>query len=171
MRQRVFGMAVMATISLFLTTALALKKDDKSAADVLGGNEVVDTILKADKVEVYRLKDQFFKEKLAEYEASAGPTELDPKLAKPLAETLVAYDSYEREIAKACEPIFGVRATFIRGAVKTDVLFCFQCQILTVYHQGKRVGGGEFDPVKGKLEKLVKQIFPKDAAIQKLGME
>ena len=156
-------------VVVFANVACGKDQPEKTAADVLGGQEVIETILKADKVEAYRLKDQFFKEKLSEYEASAGPIKLDAKQAQSLSQTVAAYDSYERETPKGCEPVFGVRTTFSRGDQQVDVVYCFECQILAVYHQGKRVGGGQFDPAQRKLEALAKQMFPKDEAIQGLG--
>ncbi|HTN77996.1 MAG TPA: hypothetical protein VL096_22245 [Pirellulaceae bacterium] len=170
MRKISVSLAGIGLLGLALMTALAIANAKRTAADVLGGNDVVATIEKAEKVEIFRLADmQFFQDKPADYKVNGEAVALDPKMASSLATTLVAFDSYEREVAKACEPIFGVKAVFTQGESKVDVVFCFSCEILAVYHQGKHTGDGNFDPANAKLVALVKQLFPKDKAIQAIG--
>ena len=58
--------------------------------------------------------------------------------------------------------------TFEKGADTVDVLFCFQCDILVVYHHDEDVGGEDFDPVRPTLISVMKQTFVDDDVIQGL---
>jgi hypothetical protein len=155
-------------VGLLFLSSLAVAEKKKTAADVLGGDEVVAVILKPDKVLVYRLKDQAHKEKPADYEASSGPSEVDVMTAQDLSAVVAAFDTYERNSAKGCKPIYGLRTTFVRGKDEVDVVYCFACDIITVYLNGKRVGYGEFDPGHKQLVRLAQRMLPKDEEIKKL---
>jgi hypothetical protein len=94
--------------------------------------------------------------------AVPGPT------ASRMAARLLARDTYEFDSPKGCVPTYGVRISFIRGADRTDVFFCFECSILAVLQNDKVVGYGDFDPARAELLKDVQQLFPHDTAIQSL---
>jgi hypothetical protein len=47
-----------------------------------------------------------------------------------------------------------------------DVVFCFHCDILLTYLDGKAVGAASFDNAHDELAKLMKELFPKDKGIQ-----
>jgi hypothetical protein len=49
-----------------------------------------------------------------------------------------------------------------------DVVFCFQCDILSVYQNGVAVASEDFDPIRPALVPLMKKLFPKDGEIQSL---
>jgi hypothetical protein len=158
---------------LVLSAGAALAADkapkERSAADVLGGNDVVATIRSAEKVVVFRLKDATYEETPDKYAVTSGPHKFDAALARKLADTVTAYRNCERDAAPACDPLYGMRTTtFIHDKSKVDVVYCFSCDLLTVYHNGKRVGSGYFEPSRADLVRLAKQLLPKDAAIQKL---
>lgn len=162
--------AVMLACTL-VVGALAIASAEKTAADLLGGREVIETIQKADQVEVFRMTDQYQQRQLSDYKLAGGPAKITPELAKELARIVSAHDSYDRTLAKGCVPIYGVQATFTRGKSQVDVLFCFGCQVLEVFHNGKTVGGGNFDPAMKSLTKLAQAAFPDDKAIQGIGKE
>jgi hypothetical protein len=159
---------VTVSLVLLLVSSLAYAEKKKTAADVLGGDAVVAIIAKPDKVEVYRLKDQTHKEKPSEYESSSGPLDVDVMTAQDLSAVVTAFDTYERNAAKGCKPIYGVRTTFIQGKQQVDVVYCFACDILTVYLNGKAVGHGEFDPGHKQLVRLAQRMLPKYDEIKML---
>ena len=129
-------------------------------------------VAKPKKVTAYRLADNsFYQPMVADYKTTAGPVEVDDDVAIQASKLLLDVDSYLWDAAKGCEPIFGVRLNFVQGDESTDVLFCFECDILTVYHQGKPIGGEDFDKIRPKLVEIVKKIFADDQAIQRLKPE
>jgi hypothetical protein len=85
-----------------------------------------------------------------------------------LRDLLLDEGSYELEMAKGCEPVFGVGVSFMLGEQVVDILFCFECDILAVYQDGKVVGDEDFDPARTRLVRLVKKFFPDDNVIQQL---
>ncbi len=146
----------------------AADKPARTAADVLGGEEVVKAIRAAKKVEVYRLKAQSLQRKPADYAATAGPSAVEAKVAAELAAALTGYESYERDLAVGCEPQFGVRTTHVSGSTTIDIVYCFDCDTLVVYRNGEKVGDGLFTPARKKLVAIAKQMLPKDEVIQGL---
>lgn len=171
MRTIAVGIAALLFLAVLAVALFSLIGGGKSAADVLGGPAIVDTIANAERVEVYRLANgQFYKAKLNEYEIADGPIKLTAEQASQLRSVLTARDSYLYGINKGCSPIFGVRASFIGGDKQlVDVVFCFECMILAVYQNNQRVGDANFDPANDELVALMKQLFPADEAIQSLG--
>lgn len=155
-------------ITVLGSVAAAADKGPSTAEDVLGGREVVQTILEAKKAVVFRLKGETLKSKPAEYEVLTGPLAVDGNTAQQLAQTVTAYRTYEREIALGCEPVFGVRTTFAHEKNRVDVVYCFDCDLLAVYLNDKRVGDGCFAPGRAKLVALTKTLLPKDEVIQGL---
>jgi hypothetical protein len=87
---------------------------------------------------------------------------------KQLAALLLDPRSYVWNEAKGCDPLYGVRLEFKRKDETVDVIFCFECDILTVYHNGVAGSGEDFDPIRPALVPLMKEIFPKDGEIQSL---
>jgi hypothetical protein len=139
---------------------------------VYGSNGAQDVIEAATEVKAYRLvSDSYYRGKVSDYKAVGEPRTVTPEIAKQTAELLLGPKNYSWEIAKGCEPIYGVRLEFVSGGKRTDVLFCFSCDILTGYYQGKVVGSEDFDTMRPQLAALMKQIFPKDKVIQELDKE
>lgn len=134
----------------------------------LGGDAVVKAIRNAKKVSVYRLKGESTKDDPQAYVTTDGPIELDAKQAAALAEIVTSPRTYEFDVAPACEPIFGVRTTFVDGDTTVDIVYCFDCNLLTVYRNGKQVGDAFFAPGRKQLVAVMKELLPKDMAIQRL---
>lgn len=142
---------------------------DENRDSVFGTAGAQAIVAKPEKVRAYRLADNsFFQPMVADYKTVAGPTAVDSAEATETSKLLLDQNSYVKDSAKGCEPIFGVRLEFVQGDNTTDVLFCFECDILTVYHQGKPVGGADFDKIRPKLVGIVQRIFPNDETIQGL---
>ncbi len=139
-----------------------------TAADVLGGEEVVETMRRAESVDVFRLKDRGYSEELEDYEGVEGPLRVERALAQELADIVTAWDSYDRDARVSCAPIYHVRTRFVRGDSQVDVVYCFECCLLTVFHNEELVGGGHFAPVQRQMNRLAKRLLPEDEALQKL---
>ena len=152
---------------LLLFPALGCRAGDLK--DVFGADGAQDVIAKPTKVQAYRLADMsFYKPTVDDYKTTAGPIDVSEALAQQTSKLLLDTDSYLWDIGKGCEPLFGVRLSFTQGEKQTDVFFCFECDILAVYFQGKPVGSEDFDKIRPQLVKIMKQIFPDDAVIQGL---
>ena len=160
------------TCKTVLTIGLLIIAADCHAGDLeklFGKGGARDVIAEPEKVQAYRLAEEsFYQPTVNDYETIAGPVAVKGELAKATSKLLLADDSYLREVGKGCEPIYGVRMEFMQGKKKADVFFCFGCDILTVYFQGKPVGSEDFDKIRPQLVKIAKQIFPGDEAIQGL---
>lgn len=161
-------LGVLTMLFVVATTIQAADKPARTAADVLGGDEIVQAIRNAKEVRVYRLKAQSIQRKPDEYVATAGPVAVDAIVAAQLAKALSAYESYERELAVGCEPQFGVRTTHVAEGATIDVVYCFDCDTLVVYRNGEKVGDALFIPGRKPLVAAVKQMLPKDEVIQGL---
>ncbi|MEE2989884.1 MAG: hypothetical protein VX715_04680 [Planctomycetota bacterium] len=136
---------------------------------VFGNQQVIETVWAASEVHAYRLADaSFYQDDVSSYERSGEAVTLSEADRLQLRDLLLDEESYELEMAKGCEPVFGVGVTFARGEQRVDVLFCFECDILAVYQDGKGVGDEDFDPARTRLVKLVKKFFPADDVIQQL---
>lgn len=158
-----------AIVAVVVLLASAMANDaERTAADVLGGDDIIKVIRDAKKVEVYRLKAQSIQRTPDEYVATAGPLVVDAKVATELAAVLTHFDSYERELAVGCEPQFGMRTTFTSANTKVDVVYCFDCDTLVVYRDGKKAGDALFIPAHKRLVALAKRMLLKDEVIQGL---
>ena len=160
------------TRNSILTCALLTLAAGCSAGDldsVFGTGGAQDVIAAPEKVQAIRLADQsFYQPTVADYKTAAGPIDVDKDIGKQTSKLLLDEKSYLWDVAKGCEPIFGVRLQFTKGEQTADVFFCFECDILTIYFQGKPVGSEDFDPIRPQLVTIVKQLFPEDEAIQGL---
>lgn len=77
--------------------------------------------------------------------------------------------AYLWDVAKACgEPDYGIRFEFQHAGDSVDVLICFKCLMLGIYHNGKAVEFEDFDPIRVELTAIAKELFPDDSAIQSL---
>lgn len=134
-----------------------------------GDKEAQSVVAKPTKVQAYRLADNsFYKPTVQDYKMLAGPVAVDDALAKSVGQLLLDEKSYLWDVGKGCDPIFGVRLEFVQGDKSTDIFFCFECDILQVYVEGKPVSSEDFDDVRPQLVKMMQKIFPKDKAIQGL---
>ena len=101
-------------------------------------------------------------------EPTDGPVVVDAAVADELVSILKDADTYDWEMAKACEFVPGLAVRFIGRASTTDVLFCFQCDELMIFQDGTQVRGEDFVSARGRLIRFFKRVFPDDAEIQSL---
>lgn len=136
---------------------------------VFGSDEAMAIVRSADNVTAYRLPSPSGEhESLADYEMVAGPVEVPSKTIQQLREALLNDAGYEWSAVKTCLPDFGVRLKFARGDDSVDVLLCFKCKMLAVYHNGTEVGGEDFDSIYQQLVAVTKSLFPRDPEIMAL---
>lgn len=133
-------------------------------AEFLGGKNNLEVLQKFDKATAFRIEtgDQ-------ENEKNAkvlSTTTLTKAQSQKLVELLSSDNSYIWDESKKCLPNPGVLIEFEKGAQKISLRFCFECQILILGDTTKK--HVDFDPITQELIKLMKEVFPKDAAIQKL---
>ncbi len=102
---------------------------------------------------------------------SAGPINVPDDEVSKLRAVLLDESTYGWEYAKGCIPDYGVRIQFQHDSDEVDVLLCFECNILLVYHNGKAVGGEDFDDGRPQLVEIAKAVFPDDEVIQSLKPE
>ncbi len=99
---------------------------------------------------------------------SAGPINVPDEEVSKLRAVLLDESTYGWDYAKGCIPDYGVRIQFQHKTDNVDILLCFECDILLVYHNGKVVGGEDFDDGRAQFVAIVKTLFPDDQAIQSL---
>jgi len=75
---------------------------------------------------------------------------------------------YEWESAKGCIPTPGVKLSFRSPEHVVDILFCFECDILSVYRDNERMSGGNFDHGRRRFVQWLQRQFPDHPDIQKL---
>ncbi|MEK6235768.1 MAG: hypothetical protein N2C14_13755 [Planctomycetales bacterium] len=137
--------------------------------ELFGGEEGVDVARRATEATAFRLVNaSYFKPTLKEYKVVGDPITLKRKIFQPLGVALTSDSAYSWKVLKPCEPNFGARIQFVKGKDQVDVLFCFGCDILAVYHNGKHVGDEDFDVSRARYVGIMKKIFPDDPVIQSL---
>jgi hypothetical protein len=134
---------------------------------VFGSWPAVDTVKNASSVRAFRLRSPSgHHESLADYAMIGDPVDVSEAAASRLRDLLLDRTAYEWEETKSCLPDYGVRIQFQHEGDDIDVLLCFECATLAVYHNGKYAGGGNFDDISSELAAIIKELFPTDAAIQ-----
>ena len=136
---------------------------------VFGSEYGIATIRNATTVKAFRIKSPAAQhEVLSDYEMITGPLDVSESAASELRELLLDPAIYGWDTAKGCIPDFGVRIQFQRESDTVDVLLCFECDILTVFHIGKYVGGEDFDEAHSEFVAILKGLFKDDEVIQGL---
>lgn len=165
-----WGALMLAVVSLCLGCSTASGR----VTALYGGPAAMRALLQPDKVESYRITSAFRIKpgtvttgKLHAWPVLAGPTPVPADSARRLAD-LLRKDIYEWSSAKGCEIIPGVAVRFSRSGTELDVVFCFECDILVVYLNGRAVGSEDFDRAHQDLAAIVRALYPDDAEIQKL---
>lgn len=141
------------------------------AGEVFGGGENLEIVQHPTRVEASRLlidNKLRMDAELANYPMVGEAIDVPTQVASRVAGVLAAEESYLWGFAKACVPTYGVRISFLQNDQRIDVLFCFECDLITVLRNGRVVGGGNIDPARQSLLRDVKELFPNDEAIQAL---
>jgi hypothetical protein len=147
----------------------------------LGGEAGFKLVSTTDKVEAYRVEAPITKpgqtvpgKKIDGYQILAGPIDLDTKPLAALRAAILDPGHYDWDIATACEFQPGVVIRFNGRnadgkAARVDLIFCFICGELETWQDGKRVDLKFFGNHRAPFVAAMRQLFPKDDEIQKLG--
>ena len=168
------GIVLLACLTIWLTISAARTGQEHAKALVLmfGGEKSLETVRNPTRVGAYRLgalRAGVSSENaiLSDYPITAGPVAVPAAIGSDLSQALCDERSYLWEAAKGCgAPRYGVRITFHRADSQVDILFCFECDILMVAHDGAITGGEDFDSIRPILVRCVKTLFPADGVIQ-----
>lgn len=149
-------------------------KPSSQVVELLGGPTSIDIVQNATSVSALRIQppDDDASEgsikQLTGYKNLSGPVVVPNQLIVELRKSILDVESYAWNAAKAAcgPPNYGVRFQFLRDDEALDILVCFQCDIVGLYHNGKLVADMEFDAMRPQLVKIAKALFPDDAVIQ-----
>jgi len=137
--------------------------------DVFGDQSLLNAVSECRSVSAVRLKQPNYEEQdQMQIAASGSRLLLNEQLSVELAKTVSEESTYASDGIKGCAPDYGIRASLNTEAGQIDVFFCFGCNILTLYKDGKHVGGRDFDPGRARLLNVFKQVFSEDEDIQAL---
>ena len=148
----------------------ALPPPEHFIKDLFGGGAAYETVKSPDYVEAWLLNsytDQHDRGMPAE---RAGPKKLGGHAAKLFSDALLDFNSYAWTEMKLCSPDFGVRLRFTRGLDQIEFLFCYDCDILEVTHNG-RTQQENFDFAQNEFVKAAQAAFPWDEVIRNLKKE
>jgi hypothetical protein len=93
-----------------------------------------------------------------------GP-DLTPEQVAAAVKLIVDPAVHGKASNKLCDPQPGVAFRFTRDKHVFEIAICFECSIWIEFVDDKRIAMEDFDPVRSPLAKLVKALFPKDAAL------
>lgn len=168
------GVAVVA-IGLFVSYLKDNHEKSIAITNMFGGEQARDIAEHPDKVEMFRLgalPEHISLEKatLADFPLISKSVAVPETVAGQISAGLLSPGTYNwKYTMKSCgEPIFGVRLTFHRGQNRVDVLFCFKCDDLRVYHNDRWTGSQDFHRGRPIFVRAVKSLFPNDQVIQQL---
>ncbi|REJ94822.1 MAG: hypothetical protein DWQ34_07690 [Planctomycetota bacterium] len=152
---------------LLCLSLMGCGQSDGQIKEVFGSSQAIETVRNATAVTAYRL-ESYPQQSFDDYEMTAGPVSVPENLSAELQTLLLDPGAYFWETDVACEPLYGVRIEFQRDDDLVDAFFCFECDILTIYHNYQVVGGEEIDDIRSDLIEVMQPLFPDDEAIQSL---
>jgi hypothetical protein len=143
--------------------------ETRTLTSIFGNQQAIETVRNAASANAYRLASPSeHRDSLSDFEIVSGPVPVSDSGSKALRKVLLNPATYGWGFTKSCLPDYGVRLEFQHDSDKVDVLLCFDCDVLAVYHNGKAVGGEDFDTGRSAILSIVKELFPDDGAIQSL---
>lgn len=134
----------------------------KFVMDMFGGPTPHNIITAPTKVEA-ELVDQKNEGSLR-WVSRKGPVRVTGERAERLSRLLTDFKSYQWTTRLKCGPVYGVRLRFHQGRKVVEVLLCFECFDILI--DGKP--GEPFSFSHAELLKLMREIFPRDAGLEKL---
>ena len=159
-----------------LTALLGCQTGNQRVSQLYGGPDGMAALSTPDQVRAWRTISPLklkrkpnlkTKGKLAEYFILLGPVPVNPQQSTAMATLLQNSETYALE-PKLCKFNPGVAIEYAKGTEKVLIFYCFACDSMAVYQNGKLRTKIEFDPGSKALAEVIKHIFPDDAVIQKL---
>lgn len=145
----------------------ALPSPDFYVKQLFGGDDAYETVKSPDYVEAWLLNTDPYENIDRKPTIRAGPKKIISGRAKAFSNVLLDFDSYAWTEMKLCSPDFGLGLRFVRGNDKVEFLFCYNCDILEVAHNGHRQQEN-FDFAHNRLVWAAQDAFPWDGALGKL---
>ncbi|MGA2867535.1 MAG: hypothetical protein ABSF34_00040 [Verrucomicrobiota bacterium] len=144
-----------------------LPSPDHYVKQLFGGGAAYETVKSPDHVEAWLLNTD-----PDTYEDGKPTIRVRPKIlgverAEAFSNILLNFDSYAWTEMKMCSPEFGLGLRFVRGNDQVEFLFCFDCDILEVTHNGQK-RQENFDFAHNELVWAAQDAFPWDNALGKL---
>ena len=152
-------------ISLFFASCSELVEEK-----VFGGSENFEIVEGASSVLATRIDSTAADDTAFYYDYSeiGNPVALDSSVVGKLKALLKERGSYDLKRSKPCEPVPGVKLTFTDDTKSLDIFLCFECNILIVMKDKKRIAHEDFDPMRQNLVTVAKLAFPNDKEITSL---
>lgn len=146
---------------------------DWRIVQLYGGKGSLQAIQQADSVTAFRIEPDPSRPEAGAasvgiHRVISGPEDVAPADAAALAAVFQDPDTYDWQRAKSCEFRPGVGLRFARGASRVDLALCFECDMLTIHREGRRIGVEDFDDARAPLVAIMQRTFPDDAEIQAL---
>jgi hypothetical protein len=156
---------------LTVTNATALlgplPPPDHFVKQLFGGGAAYETVQSPDYVEAWLLNTGPDEDEDGKQTVRVGPKKLWTWTAKSFSNILLDFNSYAWGEMKLCAPDFGLRLRFARGDDHVEFLFCYNCDILEVAHNGHK-RQENFDFAHDQLVGAVQSAFPWDGTVGKL---
>lgn len=102
-----------------------------------------------------------------EFKVLRGPTRVRGEKAERLSRLLTEFDSYAWMRSDLCGPEYGVRLRFFQGDKNVEVILCLKCSWMLI--DGKK--GPKFDFSNAEFVKVLREIFPRDKALEELKLK
>jgi hypothetical protein len=125
---------------------------------LFGGSKNFDLVQQATDVKLVRLErppGTLPGAALEPYKEVGEARVLDESQRRDLASLLTTPTSFLWDSAVGCIPDYGSKFEFRRDDKLLVVAICLQCELLTVFQDGKAVGSEEFNPITSQLVKLM----------------
>lgn len=140
------------------------------------GEPALAVLREADRVEVFRLKNERAEEgeeRVGNYAVTVRGKEQGRNFAARLREVLTDEGTYVWDSGKGCDFDPGVGYRVWKGEQRIEVVLCFSCDQLVVFSPkaadgSVRSASADFDPARPALVKLAKEAFPDDPVVQAL---
>jgi hypothetical protein len=138
----------------------------------LGGRESMEVIRKPDRVEAVLLEPPDVKTVFdaAAYKVASDAISVPDNVAENIGRVLT---TPHRQIPdpKTCIVRYGVRISYLAGANRSDIYFCFEWAILEVVFNGKSVGGMNFEMIYDQLIAEALKIYPNHQGLAQLAKD
>lgn len=149
--------------------------NDLSAGTALGGAQILATIRNAETVTAQRVDSIPAEERKADTShpqivTLGEPFPVGSEDAAALKAIFCQGATYLSP-SKSCEFRANVRYGFLSGQDKVEIILCFGCGEMEVWHEGKLASFGPFDGGYGGLLTLTKRQFPDDRFFDKFSEE
>jgi hypothetical protein len=145
---------------------------DDRVVELYGGPDGLAAVLNPTTIEAFRVNSVWLglgeDQQIGGYRIVSGPVQVGKPIAAELADILKDSRIYEWDWAGTCSFEPGVAVRFVGRESTVDVLFCFGCEELTIWRNGKHAGREDFYRARTRLAGIFRRVFPDDQTIQQL---